>query len=59
MLLLSGDVDEQCPSDALREAGGGSATTVITMRGVSHFLNGNKAELAAYHVANWVEGLQL
>ena len=59
MLLATGDQDEYCDAQRLREIAGGSATTCILMEGVSHFLMGPTAQMAAEHVDGWVGTLDL
>jgi alpha/beta superfamily hydrolase len=59
MLFVAGDVDEHCSAEQLQRAVGGSATTVVSMPNIGHFLEGPTAEKAARHVASWVAALQL
>ena len=57
MLLCAGDDDEYCEESKLRAIAGGSATSLVVMNGVSHFLHGGVADKAALHAVEWVNGL--
>ena len=54
VLLVAGDSDEYCSATHLSEIAGENAATVVCMPGVAHFLQGETAQLAAAHAAEWV-----
>ena len=59
MLLCAGDQDEYCAASKLRALAESTATTLVVMPGVDHFLNGGHAEAAAVHALEWIKKLEL
>ena len=59
MLMAAGDADEYCSTARLRTTAGDSASTIVILKSIGHFLQGASAELAARHAVEWVEALQV
>ena len=57
VILAAGEEDEYCSASQLRAIAGGSATTLVVLEGVSHFLHGDTAQQMGSHIAEWIGSL--